>query len=125
MPYGATGNNASTTETSAGATYDWVIYVDDVLRNDLITAGQNTHEITWRAADDFTEINIGVTVTTAAGCECINDPPITPGDPDGGVTVTGTGHPIPTVSEWGMIIFALLLGGSALWYLRRRADCNL
>ena len=29
-------------------------------------------------------------------------------------------YAIPTLSEWGMIIFALLLGGSALWYMRRR-----
>ena len=27
---------------------------------------------------------------------------------------------IPTLSEWGMIICALLLGCSALWYMRRR-----
>ena len=28
---------------------------------------------------------------------------------------------IPTLSEWGMIVFALLLCGSALWYMRRRS----
>ena len=28
--------------------------------------------------------------------------------------------PIPTLSEWGMIIFSLLLAGSAVWMIRRR-----
>jgi hypothetical protein len=28
--------------------------------------------------------------------------------------------PIPTLSEWGMIIFSLLLAGSAIWMIRRR-----
>ncbi|RJP41120.1 MAG: IPTL-CTERM sorting domain-containing protein [Desulfobacteraceae bacterium] len=28
--------------------------------------------------------------------------------------------PIPTLSEWGMIIFSLLLAGSAIWMMRRR-----
>jgi hypothetical protein len=28
--------------------------------------------------------------------------------------------PIPTLNEWGMIIVALLISGSALWYMRRR-----
>ncbi len=29
-------------------------------------------------------------------------------------------RPIPTISEWGMIIFSLLLAGSAIWMMRRR-----
>jgi fimbrial isopeptide formation D2 family protein len=29
-------------------------------------------------------------------------------------------QPIPTLSEWGMIIFSLLLAGSAIWMMRRR-----
>jgi hypothetical protein len=28
--------------------------------------------------------------------------------------------PIPTLSEWGMIIFSLMLAGSAIWMMRRR-----
>jgi hypothetical protein len=28
--------------------------------------------------------------------------------------------PIPTLSEWGMIIFSVLLAGSAIWMMRRR-----
>lgn len=32
----------------------------------------------------------------------------------------GQAAAIPTLSEWGMVIFALLLGGSALCYMRRR-----
>lgn len=28
--------------------------------------------------------------------------------------------PIPTINEWGMIIFSLLLAGSAIWMMRRR-----
>ncbi len=33
--------------------------------------------------------------------------------------------PIPTLSEWGMILFSILLAGSALWVMRRRAKQNL
>ena len=29
-------------------------------------------------------------------------------------------EPIPTLSEWGMIMFFLLLAGSALWFICRR-----
>lgn len=29
-------------------------------------------------------------------------------------------QPIPTLSEWGMIIFLLMLAGSAIWMIRRR-----
>lgn len=29
-------------------------------------------------------------------------------------------QPIPTLSEWGMIIFSLLLAGSAIWMMKRR-----
>lgn len=28
---------------------------------------------------------------------------------------------IPTLSEWGMIIFSLLLGGVAIWYMRKQS----
>lgn len=30
--------------------------------------------------------------------------------------------PIPTLSEWGMIIFLILLVGSAMWVIKRRTD---
>lgn len=29
---------------------------------------------------------------------------------------------IPTLSEWGMVLMSLLLGGSALWMIRRRTS---
>ena len=29
--------------------------------------------------------------------------------------------PIPTMTEWGMIIFTLLLTGSAIWYMRKQS----
>ena len=35
------------------------------------------------------------------------------------------GASIPTVSEWGMIIFFMLLVGSALWVMRRRKGQEL
>ncbi|TES91722.1 MAG: IPTL-CTERM sorting domain-containing protein, partial [Desulfobacteraceae bacterium] len=31
--------------------------------------------------------------------------------------------PIPTMNEWGMIIFSLLMAVSALWFIRRRSRC--
>jgi hypothetical protein len=116
--FGSTDNIAFT-DATPGGTYEWVIYVDDVLNNSLITVGQGTNQITWTAPDSFDEIKIGVTVTSEFGCECINDPPVAGGD--GGVTVTGTrAGAIPTLSEWGMIIFSLLLAGTAMMALRRR-----
>ena len=30
------------------------------------------------------------------------------------------GTPVPTVSEWGMIVMALLMGAGGIWMLRRR-----
>lgn len=29
---------------------------------------------------------------------------------------------IPTINEWGMIVFSLILAGSAVWFLRRRTN---
>jgi len=125
--FGSTGNTASIAEgPTPNATYAWVLYVDDVLSPELITAGQNTAQITWSAPASFTEIAIGVTVTTDAGCVCENDPPIGPNDPPGGVIVTGQQvGSIPTLSEWGMIIFSLLLAGTAVVYLRRKNDMTV
>ena len=40
--------------------------------------------------------------------------------PDGGVTFEFRFGAIPTLSEWGLIIFSLLLLGTIVWYLRRR-----
>ena len=41
------------------------------------------------------------------------------------VQVSGsTPDPIPTLSEWGMIIFTLLLGGSGLLYMQKRKALN-
>jgi hypothetical protein len=34
--------------------------------------------------------------------------------------LAGPATPIPTVNEWGMIIFSLMLAGSAIWMIRRR-----
>jgi hypothetical protein len=34
--------------------------------------------------------------------------------------LAGPATPIPTMNEWGMIIFSLLLAGSAIWMMRRR-----
>jgi len=36
------------------------------------------------------------------------------------IELTDVATPIPTLSEWGMIIMSLLLAGSAVWMLRRR-----
>ena len=116
--FGSTGNTASTAATP-GATYAWVLYVDGILSNGLITAGQNSPQITWTAPVSFTVIDIGVTVTTEGGCVCENDPPVAGGD--GGVTVSGNrGGSIPTLSEWGMIILGLFMAGSAMWVIRKR-----
>ena len=111
----STGNTAYTVDTT-GASYAWVLYVDDVLHNDLITGGLNTSEITWTAPGSFTEINIGVTVTSADNCSCENDPPI------GGVIVRNGGAyvSVPTFSEWGMIILSLLMAAAAVLFLMRR-----
>jgi hypothetical protein len=45
------------------------------------------------------------------------------GIPDFNYEICGDEPPasIPTLNEWGMIIFTLLLGCSALWYMRRRS----
>ena len=32
----------------------------------------------------------------------------------------GSPAPIPTLNEWGMIIFSLLMAGSAFWFIRKR-----
>lgn len=124
--FGSTGNTASIAEgPTPNATYAWVIFVDGAPNNGLITAGQNTNQITWTAPPSFTQIDIGVTVTTDQGCICENDPPV--GGGTGGVVVTGTGQPgsIPTLSEWGMIIFSLLLAGTAVVYMRRKNDMTV
>ena len=126
VEFGSTGNTASIAEgPTPGATYAWVIYVDGVLNNGLITAGQNTSQITWRAPVSFTQIDIGVTVTTDLGCVCENDPPV--GGGTGGVVVTGTGQAgsIPTLSEWGMIILGVLMAGTAVIAMRRKNDMTV
>jgi hypothetical protein len=33
-------------------------------------------------------------------------------------------QPIPTLSEWGMILFSLLLGSVAIWYLRKKSQIS-
>jgi len=38
------------------------------------------------------------------------------------VNVTEKSESIPTLSEWGMIIFSLLLAGSAIWVMRQRRN---
>jgi len=45
----------------------------------------------------------------------------------GGFQVITNGTPpaaIPTLSEWGMIIFALLMAGTAIVFLRKRKDMS-
>jgi hypothetical protein len=32
----------------------------------------------------------------------------------------GPDEPVPTINEWGLVILALLIAGSAVWFLRRR-----
>ncbi|MDO9264675.1 MAG: IPTL-CTERM sorting domain-containing protein [Desulfosalsimonadaceae bacterium] len=126
VDFGSTGNTASITEgPTPGAAYAWVIFVDGVLNNGLITAGQNSSQITWTAPVSFTQIDIGVTVTTDQGCVCENDPPV--GGGTGGVVVTGTGQAgsIPTLSEWGMIILGLLVAGTAVIAMRRKNDMTV
>ena len=36
------------------------------------------------------------------------------------INYTPQSQAIPTMTEWGMIVFTLLLGASAIWYMRRR-----
>jgi uncharacterized repeat protein (TIGR01451 family) len=57
----STGNSASVADAGAGATYDWTV------TGGTITNGQGTNSITWTAGAGPT-VNIGVTVTSAAGC---------------------------------------------------------
>lgn len=120
---GSTGNMASIWEGSTpGATYEWSVWVDGEKNNSLITDGQNSHKITWNAPAAFERIDIGVTVTTGAGCICDNDPPIYGQYPGNGVNITPQAVNIPTVSEWGMIIFSLLIAATAVVYMRRREE---
>ncbi len=30
-------------------------------------------------------------------------------------------EPIPTLNEWGMIIFSLLMAGSAFWFIKKKS----
>ncbi len=121
VAFGSDGNSAAIVEGSTpGATYTWVIYVDGVLDNSLITAGQNTSEITWSAPAVFETIDIGVVVETANGCVCDNDPPVAGQFPGNGVQIAAQSADIPTVSEWGMILFSLLLAATAVIYMKRK-----
>lgn len=111
--FGSTGNKASVVATP-GASYLWRIWVDGVIDNSLITDGPGTHEITWTAPDSFTKIDIGI-IVDAHGCVCIEDPRV-----GGGKTITGKNPPsIPTLSEWGMIILAILVAGATFVTIRR------
>ena len=121
VAFGSDGNSAAIVEGSTpGATYTWVIYVDGVLDNSLITAGQNTSEITWSAPAVFETIDIGVVVETANGCVCDNDPPVAGQFPGNGVQIAAQSADIPTVSEWVMILFSLLLAATAVIYMKRK-----
>jgi hypothetical protein len=59
-----------------------------------------TNTATWTA------YNVGAAQTTAQASAT--------------VIVEETDKAIPTLSEWGMIIMSLLLGGTAIWMIRRR-----
>jgi hypothetical protein len=118
VPFSSTGNIAST--TPGYANYEWSIYVNDYNNPmpSLITSGQGTSQITFSAPDSFTVLHIGVTVISEEGCKCINDPPIS-GEgkdvrPDYPVT------PVPTVTEWGIILMATILGVLGLVTLRQK-----
>ncbi len=64
VPVLSTGNSACVADAGAGATYLWQV------SNGTITGGQGTKCITWTAGTNGAA-TLGVTITTAAGCQAI------------------------------------------------------
>ncbi len=64
VPVLSTGNSACVADAGVGASYVWQV------SNGTITGGQGTKCITWTAGTNGAA-TLGVTITTAAGCEAI------------------------------------------------------
>ena len=104
----------------------------------LTNTGDTTLNITSiTGSGDFSVTNAcGATLAVGGSCTIsVTFSPTAAGNRTGQITVTtdavsspdtvalsgtGTGAPIPTLNEWGMIIFSLLLAGSTYFAIRRR-----
>jgi hypothetical protein len=111
-----TQHTASVPSAGAGASYQWII--QDENGNDLITSPTPYgNAVTWMAPQHAAKLWINVMVTDANGCSCTYDPPIDGKDKGIPVLVQA---PVPTLSGWGMAIFALLLTGLAAAVFRKK-----
>ncbi|MBW1786715.1 MAG: hypothetical protein JRK53_08890 [Deltaproteobacteria bacterium] len=107
----------------AGATYEW--YVKALVSDgelDLITSVPPFgHSIDWTAPEYPVNIVMNVRITDADGCICEYDPPF---DMTIGVTPTGmlfrVYRYIPSLTSWGILCVAGLLGAVGLTRMRRK-----
>jgi hypothetical protein len=84
----------------------------------LLTAGSSTNFISSGAAINTATTNTATWTAYNLDGSVRNDET---GDIDSAtVNIIPPSTPIPTLSEWGMIIMSLLLAGSAVWMIRRR-----
>jgi hypothetical protein len=97
------------------ATYEWI--VTDEITNLITSTPPYGNAIEWVAPDVAVSIRINVKVTDANGCVCVYDPPLE--SIDTGIKINVMLR-VPTLSEWGLIVFALLLAGLAISYRRKR-----
>lgn len=107
--------------SSGNGSYPWILFADS-------TGGPTTG--TWPLAPN-TPITVNFTLIAGPSGATVFDRQIVLSQCNGGTITSdqiliggGAAAAVPTLNEWGMIIFMVLLGVGSVYYLRRQKRAN-